>query len=187
MTDIAPVIPNPKRTVYIGNLDDTVTEQLINAAFIPFGDIVAVNIPIDQYSTKTRGFGFVEFEETDDALAAVDNMHNSELFGKVITCTIAKPNANGSAKSRPVWEDEKLMQELISGEGEDKKKEDNKTTESKVVMNQPKRIKTDVVRKLPPGMARCQTCGGWGKDLVKAHGYCNHCYSRQSTMADPDQ
>jgi peptidyl-prolyl isomerase E (cyclophilin E) len=34
-------------------------------------------------SGRHRGFGFIEFEAADDAMAAVDNMHNSEILGKV--------------------------------------------------------------------------------------------------------
>lgn len=38
-----------------------------------------------------RGFGFVEFEEADDAQAAIDNMNLSELYGKVIKVNLARP------------------------------------------------------------------------------------------------
>jgi len=44
------------------------------AAFIPFGDINDVQIPIDYDSQKHRGFAFVEFELAEDAMAAIDNM-----------------------------------------------------------------------------------------------------------------
>lgn len=38
---------NPKTTLYIGGLEETVTEEILHAAFLPFGDIKNVNIPID--------------------------------------------------------------------------------------------------------------------------------------------
>lgn len=52
-----------------------------------------------------RGFGFVEYELADDAKAAIDNMHLSELYGKTIKCSIAKPSkigelTGGSSKTR---------------------------------------------------------------------------------------
>lgn len=37
------------------------------------------------------GFGFVEFEEKDDAAAAIDNMHNSEIYGRVLRVNYAQP------------------------------------------------------------------------------------------------
>ena len=63
-----------KRTVYVGGLADEVTEQLVSDAFIPFGDIVEIQMPVDYESQKHRGFAFVEFETAEDAAAAIDNM-----------------------------------------------------------------------------------------------------------------
>lgn len=40
----------------------------------------------------------MEFETTEDALSAVDNMHYAELLGSVITCTVAKPTASTRLK-----------------------------------------------------------------------------------------
>jgi len=75
---------NPKTTLYVGGLEESVNESTLHAAFIPFGDVKDVNIPIDHATGKHRGFGFVEFEEKEDATAAIDNMHNAELFGRVL-------------------------------------------------------------------------------------------------------
>jgi hypothetical protein len=66
-----------------GGLDETVNEAVLHAAFIPFGDIKDVNIPLDQTTQKNRGFGFITYMEKGDAAAAMDNMHNSELYGRV--------------------------------------------------------------------------------------------------------
>jgi len=47
---------------------------VIKGAFIPFGDINDVQMPLDYESQKHRGFAFVEFELNEDAAAAIDNM-----------------------------------------------------------------------------------------------------------------
>lgn len=65
---------NDKRAVYVGCLAEEVTERLLNDAFIPFGDIVDIQIPVDYETQKHRGFAFVEFEAANDASAAIDNM-----------------------------------------------------------------------------------------------------------------
>lgn len=65
---------NHKRTIYVGGLAEEVDEKILNAAFIPFGDIVDVQIPLDYESEKHRGFAFIEFESAEDAAAAIDNM-----------------------------------------------------------------------------------------------------------------
>ena len=58
------------------------TELSLKSAFVPFGPVKEVNIPLDHETGKHRGFGFVEFEEREDAADAIDNMHNGELFGR---------------------------------------------------------------------------------------------------------
>lgn len=47
---------------------------MLHAAFIPFGDIMDIQIPLDYETEKHRGFAFVEFESAEDAAAAIDNM-----------------------------------------------------------------------------------------------------------------
>lgn len=63
-----------KKTIYVGGLAEEVTDKLLNDAFIPFGDLVDIQMPIDYESQKHRGFAFIEFESTEDAAAAIDNM-----------------------------------------------------------------------------------------------------------------
>lgn len=64
---------------YSGGLAEEVDEKILHAAFIPFGEIVDVQIPLDYESEKHRGFAFIEFELSEDALAAIDNMVNKNL------------------------------------------------------------------------------------------------------------
>lgn len=70
---------NNKRTIYVGGLAEEVDEKVLNAAFIPFGDIVDVQIPVDYETEKHRGFAFIEFESAGDAAAAIDNMVGLKL------------------------------------------------------------------------------------------------------------
>lgn len=73
---------NPKTVLYVGGLEDTVTELTLRSAFLPFGPIKECNIPLDNETGKHRGFGFVEYEDKEDAADAIDNTHNGELFGR---------------------------------------------------------------------------------------------------------
>merc|ERR1712216_390053 len=98
---------NSKKTLYIGGLDETLDEKALHNVFNLFGDIKDIVVPRDVYSGKHRGFGFVEFEEIEDAKAAIDNVHNSELMGKILRVNYAqKPNIKGGMKGwshQPVW------------------------------------------------------------------------------------
>ncbi|KAJ7561209.1 hypothetical protein O6H91_03G018800 [Diphasiastrum complanatum] len=100
---------NPKTTLYVGGLEENVTEPVLHAAFIPFGDIKDVSMPLDQSTQKHRAFGFVTYLEKEDAAAAMDNMHNAELYGRVLTVNYAQPiKIKGGEQgwaSQPVWAD----------------------------------------------------------------------------------
>lgn len=100
-----------KSTVYVGGLDNHVTVNALHAAFIPFGEIVDITLPKPQLPSSTdphRGYGYVEFEIEQDAKEAIDNMDQSELYGRVIKVSVAKPqkdNIGEGLNSRTaLWE-----------------------------------------------------------------------------------
>ncbi|KAF6776855.1 hypothetical protein AHF37_04524 [Paragonimus kellicotti] len=67
--------------LYSGGLAEQVDLPLLRAAFIPFGDIISINMPMDYQTEKHRGFAFIEFEEVEDAMSAIDNMVGSAFPG----------------------------------------------------------------------------------------------------------
>jgi RNA recognition motif-containing protein len=99
-----------KATVFVGGLDQAVTQETLRLAFLPFGDIVEINLPkpdLPNAREQHRGFGYVEFETATDALEAIDNMDRSELNGSVIKVAAAKPqkDANeGLGSKTAIWE-----------------------------------------------------------------------------------
>ncbi|XP_071964556.1 peptidyl-prolyl cis-trans isomerase E-like [Antedon mediterranea] len=100
---------NNKRIIYVGGLAEEVDEKVLHAAFIPFGDVVDIQIPMDYETEKHRGFAFVEFEFAEDAAAAIDNMNESELFGRTVRVNLAKPMKIKEGSSRPVWSDDNWL------------------------------------------------------------------------------
>ncbi|KAG0646257.1 Peptidyl-prolyl cis-trans isomerase E [Hyphodiscus hymeniophilus] len=114
-----------KATVYVGGLAPTVTAANLEAAFLPFGEIADISVPKPDAPNSTelhRGFGYVEFEDPEDTKAAIDNMDQSELFGKVIRVNAAKApkNANeGLGSKTALWEQEGWLAENAVSE-EDK-------------------------------------------------------------------
>ena len=105
-----------KRLLYVGGLSEEVNDQVLKNAFIPFGDIVDVQLPQDFKTQQHRGFGFVEFETEEDAAAAVDNMNDSEIFGRTIKVNVAKPQKAKVGGSHPVWEDDEWLKEYGAGQ-----------------------------------------------------------------------
>ncbi len=87
--------------MYVGNLDGAVTPAILKSAFLPFGEIKDVQIPLDMASQQNKGFGFVEFEEEGDAAAAMENMADSELYGR--TLRVNEARALRSKAGKAVW------------------------------------------------------------------------------------
>jgi len=102
-----------KATIFVGGLDQAVTKEILHSAFLPFGDILEVQLPRDdrQPNTSHRGFGYVEFEEAGDALAAIDNMDQAVLAGRVLNVMQAKPQKEGTVLGSKVavWAQESWL------------------------------------------------------------------------------
>ncbi|KAK3070587.1 hypothetical protein LTR53_010193 [Teratosphaeriaceae sp. CCFEE 6253] len=101
-----------RSTLFVAGLDHQVSQQTLHDAFLPFGEIVDVNLPKPELPSNPdphRGFAYIEFAAPDDAREAMDNMHQSELYSRVIRVNPAKARKEASERlgSRTaVWEQE---------------------------------------------------------------------------------
>ncbi|KAI0900446.1 hypothetical protein F4806DRAFT_491336 [Annulohypoxylon nitens] len=106
-----------KATVYVGGLASVVTSVNIHEAFIPFGEIADISLPKNDAPNATephRGFAYVEYEDAEDAKEAIDNMDQSELFGRVLKVSAAKPPKSaeeGLGSKKAIWEQEGWLAE----------------------------------------------------------------------------
>lgn len=75
---------NQEATVYIGNLDEKVTESLIWEVMLQAGPIRSVHIPRDRITQSHQGYAFCEFSSELDADYAVKVMNQVRLWGKPI-------------------------------------------------------------------------------------------------------
>lgn len=119
---------NKKTLLYVGGLDEKVTEDVLYNAFIPFGEIVNLQIPKEEHQAKHRGFGFVEFADPEDAQHALDNMHESELFGRVLKVSFAKPTA---LRTRAVWDQADEWYQKMQASQQQKEQAQKKQEEKK--------------------------------------------------------
>ncbi|PHH65154.1 hypothetical protein CDD81_3285 [Ophiocordyceps australis] len=127
-----------KATVFVGGLSQMVTNSNIYDAFIPFGEIVEVQMPkpdSQNSSDAHRGFAYVQFEDAEDAVEAIDNMNQSELFGRTLKVSAAKPPKKadeGLSSKRAVWEQEGWLAEHAGKQGNEDPLEQSKTDGEKV-------------------------------------------------------
>jgi len=77
--------------IFIAKLSfDTQTDDL-REAFEPFGEVVSANVIFDKFTGHSRGFGFVEMSNKDEALQAIEDLDGSELDGRTIVVKKAQP------------------------------------------------------------------------------------------------
>ncbi|KAI9040887.1 U2 snRNP complex subunit HSH49 [Aspergillus affinis] len=85
-------------TVYIGNLDERVTDSLVWELMLQAGRIVNVHLPKDRVTQSHQGYGFVEFISEEDAEYASRIMNGIRLYGKPIRVNKASADKQKSVE-----------------------------------------------------------------------------------------
>jgi len=83
------------KTLYIGNLPWTITEQELTTAFEAHGQVISSRIVTERETGRSRGFGFVEVEDSD-AGKMIKAMNGFSLGGRAIIVNEARPKTGGS-------------------------------------------------------------------------------------------
>jgi len=71
----------PKK-IYVGNLSYNTDEDRLADHFAQYGTVISARIIFDRETNRSKGFGFVEMEEDDAAVAAISALNNQELDGR---------------------------------------------------------------------------------------------------------
>jgi RNA recognition motif-containing protein len=77
----------------VGSLPWAVSDDTLKAAFEPHGKVVSAKVVTDRQTGRSRGFGFVEMENESDASKAIEALNGSELDGRNIIVSEAKPKS----------------------------------------------------------------------------------------------
>jgi len=80
--------------IYVGNLAYNTTEEGLRAAFGAFGDVDRVNIVTDRVTGRSRGFGFVEMPDDEQAQSAMSALNGKELDGRTLNVNEAEPRTD---------------------------------------------------------------------------------------------
>ena len=92
-----------KKVVYAGNIPEDTTQEQLKVIFIPFGPITQVQIPLNYKTQKNKGYGFITFEDREDAAHARENMHNCEFRGRCLNVAVARPIRVKLGSRTAVW------------------------------------------------------------------------------------
>ena len=83
--------------IYVGNLSYTITVEELRDAFEQHGEVSHVKIITDRDTGRSKGFGFVEMPNEDEAEAAIEELNGAMLKGRSARVNQARPR-NDHAK-----------------------------------------------------------------------------------------
>ena len=87
--------------IFVAKLDYGVDSDDLRNIFEAYGEVVSSNVITDQYSGKSRGFGFVEMSDQEEARTAIKNLNNADVQGRSIVVKEAeKRERNQNSGSR---------------------------------------------------------------------------------------
>lgn len=85
--------------IYVANLHYRLNDEDLHQIFSEFGEVTSAKIIKDHETGRSRGFGFVEMPNQDEASKAMDSLNGSEIEGKQLMVNEARPKqANNNSR-----------------------------------------------------------------------------------------
>ena len=79
------------RKIYVGNMSFNTTEQDLRDLFSEYGEIESLRILKDQFTDRSKGFGFVEMSSAEDAKKAIDQLNGTKFMDRTLVVNEARP------------------------------------------------------------------------------------------------
>jgi RNA recognition motif-containing protein len=90
--------------IYVGNLSFDSTEGELKGLFETYGAVDSAKVIMDQFTGKSRGFGFIEMQDREEGLKAIQELDSKDLGGRPLKVNEARPKSEtrdrGSRDSR---------------------------------------------------------------------------------------
>ena len=88
------------KNVYVGNMNYDTNEEKLRQLFEAHGEIATINIIMDRYSGRPKGFAFVEMATEEGAKAAIAALDGQEVDGRTLKVAEARPRRPRSGGDR---------------------------------------------------------------------------------------
>ena len=85
--------------LFVGNLSYQTMENDLQEYFSQAGVVTSVNLMLDKFTGKSRGFAFIEFSTSEEANKAVEMFSGKDLQGLALTVNIARPREERAPRS----------------------------------------------------------------------------------------
>ena len=79
------------KKMYVGNIPYNATEEDLRGLFSEYGEIESLKIMQDQFTGRSKGFGFIEMADEEDAKKAIGTLNGKDFMGKSLTVAEARP------------------------------------------------------------------------------------------------
>src|SRR5579885_655696 len=79
------------RKLYVGNLAYTITDSALEQLFAPHGTVQSAQIIMDRDTGRSKGFGFVEMSNDQEAQNAIKALNGQQVGGRPLTVNEARP------------------------------------------------------------------------------------------------
>src|SRR2546421_9189547 len=83
------------RKLYVGNLSYSVTETELTTMFEQFGSVTSAQVIMDRDTGRSKGFGFVEMGNDQEAQNAIAALNGQQVDGRALTVNEARPKTEG--------------------------------------------------------------------------------------------
>ncbi|MGE9310615.1 RNA recognition motif domain-containing protein [Niabella sp. CJ426] len=83
--------------IYVGNLSWNLKDQDLQNLFSSHGEVTSAKIVLDKFTNRSKGFGFVEMANDDEAQAAISALNGTEVDGRNIVVNESRPKEGGSS------------------------------------------------------------------------------------------
>ncbi|MDQ7782574.1 MAG: RNA-binding protein [Desulfomonilaceae bacterium] len=80
--------------IYVGNLSFDSTEGELQTLFEAYGAVDSAKIIVDQFTNRSRGFGFIEMQNREEGLKAIQELDSKDLGGRALKVNEARPKTN---------------------------------------------------------------------------------------------
>lgn len=77
--------------LFVGGLPFSTTSEELEQIFAEFGTVASAKVITDRDTGRSKGFGFVEFENDDEGKKAESEMNGKEVGGRTVTVNEARP------------------------------------------------------------------------------------------------
>ena len=83
------------KKLYVGNLPYSVTDSRLEEIFAAYGTVTSAQVIMDRDTGRSKGFGFVEMSNDNEAQAAIDALNLASVDGRNLTVNEARPKTQG--------------------------------------------------------------------------------------------